>query len=134
MDPKVGRKKTWMTRAKPYFYGMAPILGGYAFGYDTDSISGILVEIQFNNYFRQPSNGLQSGITTSIQARAFVRGLMTGISLADALGRRRTILCGAALFTIGLAMSCASNNVECLIADRIINGIANGCTVMMVPL
>jgi hypothetical protein len=31
------------------------------------------------------------------------------------------------LFTIGIAISCASNNVECLIAGRVINGIANGC-------
>lgn len=134
MDPKVARKQTWMTRAKPYFYGIAPTLGGYAFGYDTGSISGILVETQFNNYFHQPSNGLQGGITASIQAGAFVGSLMTGIFLADALGRRRTILYGAALFTIGIAISCASNNVECLIAGRIINGLANGCTAMMVPL
>ena len=95
------------------------------------SISGILVETRFNNYFHQPSNGLQGGITTSIQARAFVGSLMTGIFLTDALGRRRTILCGAALFTNGTAISCASNNVECLIAGH---GIANGCTAMMVPL
>ncbi|KAK3168194.1 hypothetical protein OEA41_004640 [Lepraria neglecta] len=132
MDPKLGRKKTWMSRAKPYFYGIAPTLRGYAFGYDTGSISGILVETQFNNYF-QPSNGLQGGITTSIQARAFVGSLMTGIFLTDALGRRRTILCGAALFTIGIATSCVSNNVECLIAGH---GIANGslfCVMWILP-
>lgn len=123
-----------MTRAKPYFYGIAPTLGGYAFGYDTGSISGILVETQFNNYFHHPSNGLQGGITASIQAGAFVGSLITGIFLADALGRRRTILGGAALFTVGIAISCASNNVQCLIAGRIINGLANGCTAMMVPL
>ena len=128
------RRKTWLDRAKPYFYGIAPTLGGYAFGYDTGSISGILVESQFNSYFHHPSNGLQGGITASIQAGAFAGSLLTGIFLADALGRRRTIMCGAALFTIGIAISCASNNVECLIAGRIINGLANGCTAMMVPL
>lgn len=134
MDARVHRKKSWAARAKPYFYGIAPTLGGYAFGYDTGSISGILVETQFNNYFRHPSNGLQGGITASIQAGAFVGSLLTGLFLADALGRRRTILCGAALFTIGIAISCASNNVECLIAGRLINGLSNGCTAMMVPL
>lgn len=128
------RSKTWLNRAKPYFYGIAPTLGGYAFGYDTGSISGILVEKQFNTYFHEPSNGLQGGITASIQAGAFAGSLLTGIFLADALGRRRTILCGAALFTIGIAISCASHNVECLIAGRVINGLANGCTAMMVPL
>ena len=123
-----------LKRAKPYIYGILPTLGGYAFGYDTGSISGILVETQFNTYFHEPSNSLQGGITSSIQAGAFAGSLLTGFFLADALGRRRTILCGAALFTIGIAISCAANNVECLIAGRIINGLANGCTAMMVPL
>ena len=134
MDTTVDRKRSWAARAKPYFYGIAPTLGGYAFGYDTGSISGILVETQFNNYFHHPSNGLQGGITASIQAGAFVGSLLTGLFLADALGRRRTIICGAALFTIGIAVSCASNNVKCLIAGRLINGLSNGCTAMMVPL
>ena len=134
MKTDVTRKRTLVSRAKPYLYGIAPTLGGYAFGYDTGSISGILVETQFNNYFHQPSNGLQGGITASIQAGAFAGSLFTGLFLADLLGRRRTILCGAALFTIGIAISCASPNVECLIAGRVINGLANGCCAMMVPL
>ena len=32
---------TWLTRATPYVYGSAPTLGGYAFGYENGSISGI---------------------------------------------------------------------------------------------
>ena len=134
MNSHVGRKGSFLSRAKPYLYGIAPTLGGYAFGYDTGSISGILVETQFNNYFNQPSNALQGGITASIQAGAFAGSLLTGLFLADFLGRRRTIICGAALFTIGIAISCASPNVECLIAGRVINGLANGCCAMMVPL
>lgn len=97
-------------------------------------MSGILVEAQFNKYFNYPSNSLQGGITASIQAGAFAGSLLTGLILADLLGRKNTILCGSALFTIGIAISCASNNVECLIAGRVINGLANGCCAMMVPL
>ncbi|KAI9687085.1 MAG: hypothetical protein M1822_002495 [Bathelium mastoideum] len=89
---------------------------------------------QFNSYFHDPSNGLQGGITAAIQAGAFAGSLLTGLFLADALGRRRTIIGGSALFTIGIAISCASNNVKCLIAGRVINGLANGCCAMMVPL
>ena len=129
----MGRKRG-IARLKPYVYGIAPTLGGYAFGYDTGSISGILVMSQFNAYFHDPSNGLQGGITAAIQAGAFAGSLLTGFFLADALGRRRTIIWGSALFTIGIAISCASNNVECLIAGRVINGLANGCCAMMVPL
>lgn len=127
-------QKSFLKRAKPYFYGIAPTLGGYAFGYDTGAISGILVETQFNTYFKDPSNGLQGGITASIQAGAFVGSLLTGLLLADRLGRKRTLLAGSALFTIGIAITTASNNVACLIAGRLINGLANGCCAMMVPL
>lgn len=93
-----------------------------------------MTETEFNNYFNHPSNSLQGGITASIQAGAFVGSLLTGLFLADKLGRKRTLLCGSALFTIGIAITTASNNVACLIAGRIINGMANGCCAMMVPL
>ena len=127
-------KSSFRRKIKPYIYGIAPCLGGYAFGYDTGSISGILTETQFNEYFNYPSNGLQGGITASIQAGAFVGSLITGAFLSDRLGRRRTLLFGAALFTIGIAITTASNNVACLIAGRLLNGLANGCTAMLVPL
>ena len=119
---------------KPYLYGIAPCFGGYAFGYDTGSVSGILTEPQLNAFFNHPSNGLQGGITASIQAGAFAGSLLTGLFLSDRLGRRRTLMCGAALFTIGIAITAASNNVACLIGGRLINGIANGCCAMLVPL
>lgn len=89
---------------------------------------------QFLNFFNQPSNFLQGGITASILAGAFVGSLLTGAFLADRLGRRYTILLGSAIFTIGCAISAAANNVEALIAGRVINGLGNGCLTMMVVL
>ena len=41
---------------------------------------------------------------------------------------------GAAVFTIGIIISCSAVNVTQLIAGRVINGMANGCCAMMVPL
>lgn len=119
---------------KLYLYGIAPTLGGYSFGYDSGSVSGILTMTQFTDYFNHPSNSLQGGITAAIEAGAFVGSLLTGMFLADSLGRRKTIICGAALFTIGIAICCASNNIYSLLAGRAINGLSNGCCAMMVPL
>lgn len=87
---------------------------------------------QFLAFFNQPSNFLQGGITASILAGAFAGSLLTGAFLADRLGRRYTILLGSAVFTIGCAISCAANNVEALVAGRVINGLGNGCLTMMV--
>ncbi|KAL1968342.1 hypothetical protein VTN77DRAFT_1871 [Rasamsonia byssochlamydoides] len=117
-----------------YLYGIAPCTGGLAFGYDTGSMSGILAMPQFLEYFDYPSNFRQGGITASILAGAFAGSIITGAFLADRLGRKRTILLGSAVFTIGCAVSAASNGLAALVAGRLINGLGNGCLAMMVPL
>ncbi|KAJ5520821.1 hypothetical protein N7463_001274 [Penicillium fimorum] len=111
-----------------YLYGISPCTGGLAFGYDTGSMSGILSMPRFLMYFNHPSNFMQGGITASILAGAFAGSLITGAFLADRLGRKKTILFGSAIFT------CAANNIESLVAGRVINGLGNGCLAMMVPL
>jgi MFS family permease len=96
-------------------------------------MSGILVMPQFLTYMNYPSNFLQGGITASIQAGAFAGSLLTGAFLADKLGRKKTLLLGSAIFTIGIIISAVANNVAALVAGRVINGIGNGCLAMMVP-
>lgn len=83
---------------------------------------------------KHPGNFTQGGITASIQAGAFAGSLLTGALLADRFGRKKTILVGSAIFTIGIAISCAANDVASLVAGRVINGLGNGCLAMMVPL
>jgi MFS family permease len=89
---------------------------------------------QFLEYFNHPNNFLQGGITASIQAGAFAGSLLTGAFLADRLGRKKTILLGSAIFTIGCAIAAGSNGVPALAAGRVINGLGNGCLAMMVLL
>jgi MFS family permease len=98
------------------------------------SISGILTMDWFNEYFDKPSNSLQGGLTASIQAGAFAGSLLTGAFLADRLGRRWTIILGSFIFTVGIAICTGANNIYALVAGRVINGLGNGCTAMMVPL
>lgn len=95
-------------------------------------LGGILAMPQFLTYFNKPSNFQQGGITASILAGAFAGSLLTGAFLADSLGRRRTILLGSAIFTIGIAIATAANNIAALVAGRVINGLGNGCLTMMV--
>jgi MFS family permease len=87
---------------------------------------------QFLDYFNHPNSFLQGGITASIQAGAFAGSLLTGAFLADKFGRKKTILFGSALFTVGCAIAAASNGVAALVAGRVINGLGNGCLAMMV--
>ncbi|KKA18108.1 hypothetical protein T310_7944 [Rasamsonia emersonii CBS 393.64] len=120
-----------------YLYGIAPCTGGLAFGYVgllSPFMRGILAMPQFLSYFDYPSNFRQGGITASILAGAFAGSIITGAFLADRLGRKRTILLGSAIFTIGCAISAAANGLAALVAGRLINGLGNGCLAMMVPL
>lgn len=87
---------------------------------------------QFLEYFDYPSNFRQGGITASILAGAFAGSILTGAFVADTLGRKRTILLGSAIFTIGCAITCAANGLAALVAGRLINGMGNGCLAMMV--
>ncbi|RFU25791.1 hypothetical protein B7463_g10559, partial [Scytalidium lignicola] len=89
---------------------------------------------QFLEYFDYPSNFRQGGITASILAGAFAGSLLTGAFIADRFGRKRTILFGSALFTVGCAVAAGSNGLAALVAGRLINGLGNGCLAMMVPL
>jgi len=95
-------------------------------------LGGILAMPQFLEYFNYPGNFQQGGITASIQAGAFAGSILTGAFLADRLGRKKTILLGSALFTIGCAIACAANGIPALVAGRVINGLGNGCLAMMV--
>lgn len=114
-----------------YLYALAPCSGGLAFGYDTGSMSGILAMPQFLEYFKYSDNFRQGGITASIQAGAFGGSLLNGAFIADRYGRKKTILFGSALFTIGCAIACASNGIACLVAGCVINGLGNCCLAMM---
>lgn len=89
---------------------------------------------QFLEYFKYSDNFRQGGITASIQAGAFGGSLLNGAFIADRYGRKKTILFGSALFTIGCAIACASNGIACLVAGCVINGLGNCCLAMMVRL
>lgn len=89
---------------------------------------------QFLQYFNYPGNFLQGGIVASIQAGAFAGSLLTGALVADRFGRKKTILFGSALFTVGCAIACAANGIPALVAGRVINGVGNGCLAMMVSI
>ena len=88
---------------------------------------------QFLSYMNHPGNFLQGGITASIQAGSIAGSLVTGAFVADSLGRKKTILAGSAVFTLGILISTVAQNVTTLVAGRVINGLGNGCLAMMVP-
>lgn len=89
---------------------------------------------QFLEFFDNPSNFLQGGITASLLAGSLAGSILTGRFLVDGIGRKRTLLLGSALFTLGCAVAAGAVNLPMLIAGRVINGLGNGCLTMTVRL
>lgn len=99
---------------------------------DRTNPGGILAMPQFLEYFGNPSNFLQGAITASLLAGSFAGSLLTGAYLTDGIGRKKTLLLGSAVFTLGCILAAAAVNLPMLIAGRVVNGLGNGCLTMTV--
>lgn len=100
-------------------------IGGALFGFDISSMSAWLGADQYTDYFNHPSSDLQGGITASMSGGSFIGAIGAGF-VADKLGRKRALQIACAIFVVGCAIVCSSQNVAQLIVGRIINGLAIG--------
>ena len=118
-----------------------------AVGCDLISMSGQLNNPAYLAKFKHPSADLQGGIVSSMAAgastaRAFppapaplcpdyrsasagsFGGSLLTSWLADKIGRKRCIILSGYLWVVGCIIQAAANNVECLVAGRVVGGIA----------
>lgn len=104
--------------------------GGLLFGYDTGVISGALL-------FIAPEFGLgdlgQQLLVAGLLAGALV-GALVGGAVADAFGRKRTLIGVAAVFLVGAVLSGVAPGPGTLIAARILLGLSIGVSSVCVPL
>lgn len=105
-------------------------LGGLLFGYDTGVISGALLYIQRSFEL----NAAQESTVTAMLLVGAAIGAFVGGRVADALGRRRTILIGALGFIIGSIWCAFSNSAVELSAARTLLGLCIGGVSIVVPM
>src|SRR6266576_744666 len=79
-------------------------LGGLLFGYDTGVISGALIYMKTDLHLTTLS---ESFVVSSLLFPGAALGALLGGKLADALGRKGSLLVCAGLFLVG-AVGCAS--------------------------
>lgn len=115
-----------INRGTLFFFGA---LGGILFGYDLGVISGVLVFIKKI----WSLDAVQLGFINGSLAAGAIIGALTVIKLADALGRRRTILVAASVFALGTVGCTFAPTFETLVAFRFIVGIAVGASSATVP-
>ncbi len=105
-------------------------LGGLLFGYDTAVISGC---IDYMEEFFQLSVAMKGWAASSALVGCIGGALAAGF-ITDAIGRKRTLLLCALLFTISAIGSAIPRTLTELVIARIIGGVAVGAASMTVPM
>jgi sugar porter (SP) family MFS transporter len=120
--PQVDRRFIWKVS---FIAG----LGGILYGYDVGIIAGAL------NFLRNTFN-LSTGmkeIVVSVVPMGTMVGAIAGGTIADRIGRRKTLMWGGVLFIVGSIVAALSPNVTTLIFARAMLGIAIGFTSVTAP-
>ena len=112
------------------FLSVVAALGGFLFGYDTAVISGTVsqVTIQFS------LTTIQSGWYVGCALIGSIIGVSVGGTLSDHIGRKKTMLISAVLFTVSAAGCAISLGFNQLVIYRIIGGLGIGMVSIVCPL
>ncbi|KAK9233832.1 general substrate transporter [Lipomyces kononenkoae] len=117
-------------------------LGAVLFGIDTGMISGIIAMAPFKRKYGEfdqttgtyyLSSGRQSLIVSIMSVGLFLGSMFSG-HVADCLGRKRGILFGCLVFTIGVIVQLVHENVAPLCVGRVIAGTGAGVVGAIGPL
>lgn len=127
---------------KAYLMCAFAAFGGFFFGFDSGNIGGVLNMNYFIHTFEKLpyppagataeesayfviSSSHQSLIVSILSAGTFFGSIVAG-DLADAVGRRTTIIAGCFVFCIGVIIEVASSTIPVLAVGRIIAGFGFG--------
>ncbi|KAL2214842.1 hexose carrier protein [Thermoascus aurantiacus ATCC 26904] len=112
--------------------------GFLLFGYDQGIMSGIISAPPFNNVFpATKDNSTMQGTVTAIYEVGCLVGAMFILWLGDFLGRRLSIMTGAAVMIIGVIIQVTAypkhEPLAQFIIGRVITGVGNGINTSTIP-
>lgn len=112
------------------FLSVVAAIGGFLFGYDTAVISGTIAQV--TQLFQLDT--LQQGWYVGCALVGSITGVLFAGILSDKIGRKRTMIISAVLFSVS-AIGCAlSANFNQLVVYRIIGGVGIGVVSIISPL
>ncbi|OGE56523.1 hypothetical protein PENARI_c003G09143 [Penicillium arizonense] len=131
-----GGFKGLISNKKTTSIGLFASLGGLVYGYNQGMFAQVLTmksfQIATHNYAAQ--TGIEQGMLTSIlELGAWVGTLFNGY-LADALGRRVTVLVAVVVFCVGVIVQACTVNKDFVLGGRFVTGLGVGSLSMIVPL
>jgi sugar porter (SP) family MFS transporter len=117
---------------RPYVLLVASVaaLGGLLFGYDTGVISGAILFITRD--FSLDTRAQE--FTISVVLLGCIAGSAVTGALADAIGRRLTLLLAGIVFLGGALLSALAPNEGALLAGRLVVGVGIGFSSVVAPL
>lgn len=96
-------------------------------------MSGVLSNDYYKRQYGNPGPNAQGAIVASMPAGSLVGALIV-TSLADKIGRKKTIIIAGIIWVIGSVLQCASVDRGMLCLGRIISGISVGLSSAVVPI
>jgi major inositol transporter-like SP family MFS transporter len=125
-DPGQGARKGYLTRLT-----VISTLGGLLFGYDTGVISGALLYMKDDLDLTTTSEAF---VVSSLLFPGAALGALLGGKMADAFGRKGSLLVCGVLFLLGALGSALAPDVTSMVIVRIILGFGVGAAAATVPL
>jgi sugar porter (SP) family MFS transporter len=112
------------------FLAVVAALGGFLFGYDTAVISGTIGQVasQFG------LDSVASGWYVGCALAGSIAGVLCAGALGDYLGRKRTMMISAVLFTVSAAGCAVAPDFASLVIFRIVGGVGIGIVSIVSPL
>ena len=106
-------------------------LGGLLFGFDTGVIAGALVYLRDDFQLTAVTEGL---VVTSLLFPGATAGALLGGSMADRLGRKKSLVIAGVIFVISTVGCALAPSLLILVSARIALGYAVGVASVVVPL
>ncbi|KAF2649702.1 general substrate transporter [Lophiostoma macrostomum CBS 122681] len=108
--------------------------GSFLFGYDSGVMSIVIASPNFLSFFNtDPDTAIVGAINSTFSGGAVFGSLMGGFTM-DKVGRRWTVLIGAAINLLGAALQTGAQNLGMILVGRIFAGWAVGLLSMSVPI
>ncbi|KAG7664396.1 uncharacterized protein J8A68_002069 [[Candida] subhashii] len=136
-----GEKKAGST-TRGILVGLFAAFGGFLFGYDTGTISGILAMDYVKHHFPASRNSAnpeftssESSLIVSILSAGTFFGALIAPLLSDRIGRRWTLILSTLIvFNLGVLLQTISTSIPLLVVGRCIAGLGVGLISAVIPL
>ncbi|KAK5118849.1 hypothetical protein LTR62_000058 [Meristemomyces frigidus] len=128
-DRYFGLRGGWLT----FWVTVACATDMTLFGYDQGVFGGVIVTDDFLNTLNLVGKTSLQGTITAIYDIGCFFGAITAFVIGDWLGRKKTVLVGTTIMSIGAILQITSYSVAQMIVGRIIAGIGNGINTATAP-